>query len=151
MESGGQHPEIEDGGSAALLLAETLSGGAREGHSPMRQQYSQLTVQDSARLHAGNSYVGHQHNYYASPTPGTIPCSSNATLKSALAFPEMMLRSDSVAREQAQTCKWLCETPEYKSWRNPAFRPVHHGILWIRGKPGAGKSTIMKYTLKKHR
>lgn len=151
MDSGGQHPEIEDGGSAALLLAENLSAGVSEGHSPMRQQYSQLTVQDSARLHAGNSYVGHQHNYYASPTPGTIPGSSEPSVKSALAFPEMTLRSDSIAREQAQTCKWLCETSEYKRWRNPAFRPVHHGILWIRGKPGAGKSTIMKYAFKKHR
>ena len=70
------------------------------------------------------------------------------SLRTALAFPEMSLRAANIATAQSQTCDWIFETPEYKRWLDPAFRPAHHGILWIKGKPGAGKSTIMKHILR---
>lgn len=149
MEPRDQQAGLEDESGAALLLAEAMT--PTEDHNLVRQQYAHMTVKDSARLHAGNSYVGHQHNYYAPPThrEGFYP--TDLSLKNAVAFPDMNLRSVSIAREQSQTCEWLFETPEYKRWRNPAFRSLHHGILWIRGKPGAGKSTLMKYAVRKHR
>lgn len=31
---------------------------------------------------------------------------------------------------------WICETEEYRKWHDSA----HHGSLWIKGVPGAGKS-----------
>lgn len=34
---------------------------------------------------------------------------------------------------------------ENKAWRDPKRRHSNPGFLWIKGKPGAGKSTIMKY------
>jgi hypothetical protein len=34
---------------------------------------------------------------------------------------------------------------KYKEWLDPANLMQHHGFLWISGKPGAGKSTIMKF------
>lgn len=40
------------------------------------------------------------------------------------------------------TCKWLDEDAIFQSWS------AHQvGLLWISGKPGAGKSTAMKYAL----
>ncbi|KAK2036858.1 hypothetical protein LZ31DRAFT_571148 [Colletotrichum somersetense] len=33
----------------------------------------------------------------------------------------------------------------YLAWLNPRQMKEHRGFLWIRGKPGAGKSTIMKF------
>lgn len=50
-----------------------------------------------------------------------------------------------------QTCDWLLELPEYQQWLE--FRGIeqHHGILWILGKPGVGKSTIMKFAYEKMR
>ncbi|KAL6405043.1 ankyrin repeat and protein kinase domain-containing protein 1 [Ilyonectria robusta] len=35
--------------------------------------------------------------------------------------------------------------PEYQAWLDPSKLTQHHGFLWIRGNPGAGKSTIMKF------
>ncbi|KAK4138478.1 hypothetical protein BT67DRAFT_368450, partial [Trichocladium antarcticum] len=32
-------------------------------------------------------------------------------------------------------------------WRDRADLPAHNGVLWIKGKPGAGKSTLMKHAL----
>jgi hypothetical protein len=38
------------------------------------------------------------------------------------------------------TCEWILVHKSYKSWLN---KP--HGLLWIKGNPGAGKSTVMAY------
>ncbi|KAK4031365.1 hypothetical protein C8A01DRAFT_21398 [Parachaetomium inaequale] len=41
------------------------------------------------------------------------------------------------------TCIWLNNHAVYQSWlRND------RGLLWIKGKPGAGKSTLMRYALR---
>lgn len=40
------------------------------------------------------------------------------------------------------TCTWLPKHKKFTHWLN-----LHRGILWITGKPGAGKSTLMKYAL----
>ncbi|KAF2469565.1 uncharacterized protein BDR25DRAFT_263443, partial [Lindgomyces ingoldianus] len=40
------------------------------------------------------------------------------------------------------TCTWLLKHPKFIEWREQKRR-----LLWIRGKPGAGKSTLMKYAL----
>jgi hypothetical protein len=47
----------------------------------------------------------------------------------------------------AKSCKWLETKGEYLDWLNPAKFPEHHGFLWIKGKAGSGKSTLMKYAL----
>lgn len=35
--------------------------------------------------------------------------------------------------------------PDYLDWLDPEKAVEYHGFLWIRGKPGAGKSTIMNF------
>lgn len=45
------------------------------------------------------------------------------------------------------TCSWMFETTEYIRWRDPLFFDSNHGFLWVKGKAGSGKSTIMKRTL----
>jgi hypothetical protein len=67
----------------------------------------------------------------------------------ALAFLKMTERFAKVATDHADTCKWVFETPEFLDWQNPDLLPRHHGFLWIKGKPGAGKSTIMKSAVRK--
>ncbi|CAG8106371.1 unnamed protein product [Penicillium salamii] len=44
-----------------------------------------------------------------------------------------------------RTCHWFLSYPYYKEWLDPTSLSYHHGFLWITGKPGAGKSTIMKF------
>jgi len=157
MEARQSHPEDEDGEETALLLrrppghdlaTEQQPTHFDEGHAGPRQQYAYIAAQGSSRIHAGNSHVEHQHNYYGPEATPEKPEKKIMSLKTALAFPEMSLRAANIATAQAQTCDWIFETPEYKRWLDPASRPAHHGILWIKGKPGAGKSTIMKHILR---
>ncbi|KAJ0267942.1 hypothetical protein COL940_013877 [Colletotrichum noveboracense] len=48
----------------------------------------------------------------------------------------------------------LVFVPDYRDWLDPEMQSQNHGFLWMRGKAGAGKSTMMKFlfleTKKKH-
>ncbi|KAL2817725.1 hypothetical protein BDW59DRAFT_152404 [Aspergillus cavernicola] len=55
------------------------------------------------------------------------------------------VRRSAIKPHHVATCKWLLTHPDYLDWLDPSQAPDHHGFLWIRGKPGAGKSTIMNF------
>jgi ABC-type molybdenum transport system ATPase subunit/photorepair protein PhrA len=38
------------------------------------------------------------------------------------------------------TCTWILTHQSYNNWLSEP-----HGLLWIKGNPGAGKSTVMAY------
>ena len=63
----------------------------------------------------------------------------------ALRFDSMSDRIMSVSPACAQTCTWFLDRREYTSWRDPGHREEHNGVLWIKGKAGTGKSTLMRY------
>ncbi|RYP47387.1 hypothetical protein DL768_006555 [Monosporascus sp. mg162] len=44
-----------------------------------------------------------------------------------------------------KTCRWFLEKEQYKDWMTAEKFRDHHGFIWIKGKPGAGKSTLMKF------
>ena len=69
------------------------------------------------------------------------------TLSESLAFKRMDQRLMNIRIAHNRTCTWLFEQPQFKDWRDTAKRDEHHGFLWIKGKPGCGKSTIMKNAL----
>jgi ankyrin repeat protein len=46
---------------------------------------------------------------------------------------------------QGITCRWFLTKPQYVSWHNAAQHLDHGGFLWIKGNPGTGKSTLMKF------
>jgi ankyrin repeat protein/adenylate kinase family enzyme len=52
----------------------------------------------------------------------------------------MLDRRDNIEPCHTNTCQWILELDEYRSWRN---QPC--GLLWVKGKPGAGKSTLMVF------
>ncbi|KAL8788566.1 MAG: hypothetical protein Q9213_001639 [Squamulea squamosa] len=63
----------------------------------------------------------------------------------ALWFPAVDARHLTIKAAHAKTCRWLLRRPEYNHWLDFEKTPIHHGILWIKGKPGSGKSTLMKF------
>ncbi|KAK1992135.1 hypothetical protein LX36DRAFT_315853 [Colletotrichum falcatum] len=67
------------------------------------------------------------------------------TLINSLKFGQIDSRYDSIKPAHSKTCRWLLGHPDYLCWLDPDKMADHHGFLWISGKPGAGKSTIMKY------
>jgi hypothetical protein len=63
----------------------------------------------------------------------------------SLRFDDIDARQLTIQKAYTKTCNWLLETPEYCNWLNALKLEEHKGFLWIKGKPGAGKSTIMKF------
>src|SRR4051794_20454613 len=56
-------------------------------------------------------------------------------------------RRDDITRAHPQTCDWFFQTPAFQQWLHPRELKAHNGVLWIKGNPGTGKSTLMKHTL----
>ena len=52
----------------------------------------------------------------------------------------MRERTNDIAKAASNTCTWLSEDSRYLKWSNQ-----RHGLLWIKGHPGVGKSTLMKH------
>lgn len=112
-------------------------------------RFENTTTCGNARANYGNQY-GDQHHHYYSAQPGPSSLSSDEEvnplkrLQQALCFPQMGFRFTAIQAAYSQTCQWFFETPAYTRWRDRSLRHQHHGLLWMKGKPGAGKSTITK-------
>jgi hypothetical protein len=63
----------------------------------------------------------------------------------ALRFEHIDSHFTSIRAAHTGTCEWLFANKVYEEWRDSSQAHVHHGFLWVKGKPGAGKSTLMKY------
>jgi ABC-type molybdenum transport system ATPase subunit/photorepair protein PhrA len=68
---------------------------------------------------------------------------STACLES-LKFKEMNFRKENIVSANDDTCGWLLENANYARWIKG-----DDGLLWIQGKAGAGKSTLMKFIYEK--
>jgi len=112
-------------------------------------QYSHVSASDQARQHIGDVFHGPvtlQHVANTSITATvSIKGAGRSCLMESLVFNEMDARFIEVHPNLVGTCEWLSETPEYKKWMDPEQMNAHHGFFWIKGKAGAGKSTLMKH------
>ncbi|OTA96857.1 hypothetical protein M434DRAFT_43159, partial [Hypoxylon sp. CO27-5] len=61
-----------------------------------------------------------------------------------LTFPTMMNRQRNIWEALTNTCDWFYESAEFKKWYSRNSVEDFHGLLWLKGKPGSGKSTIIK-------
>ncbi|KAF4461421.1 kinesin [Fusarium albosuccineum] len=66
-------------------------------------------------------------------TPDTEKCLES------LYFPEIDVRKSQVSPAASGTASWVWTHPVYRS-----FSTQQSGILWVRGKPGSGKSVLAK-------
>ncbi|KAI9708259.1 MAG: hypothetical protein M1820_004213 [Bogoriella megaspora] len=57
-----------------------------------------------------------------------------------LYFPEINFRENDIEDESPRTCSWVFRHEVYQHWL-----AKDAGLLWVKGKPGAGKSTVMRY------
>ncbi|KAJ2972729.1 hypothetical protein NUW58_g9126 [Xylaria curta] len=80
----------------------------------------------------------------ATPIGKAVP-ERRRLLMDSLSFEKIDARHSNIKSAYGKTCAWLLDHPNYRLWRTPAEFAEHHGLLWIHGKPGAGKSTIMKF------
>ncbi|KXJ86445.1 hypothetical protein Micbo1qcDRAFT_219444, partial [Microdochium bolleyi] len=65
----------------------------------------------------------------------------------SLDFNESNVRRSTIKSAYAETCEWFLSNQDFKDWLDMTKFDDHHGMFWIKGKPGAGKSTLMKFAL----
>lgn len=63
----------------------------------------------------------------------------------SLRFKSMSFRKHTIKKNHVKTCQWFLNDPIYQEWLDPALLSRQPGFIWIRGKPGVGKSTLMKF------
>ena len=66
-------------------------------------------------------------------------------LHDSLAFSYIDARRSTIQMAYDRTCAWFQELEQYRIWLKPKEDPRYKGFLWIKGKAGAGKSTLVKY------
>ncbi|KAH7176156.1 hypothetical protein EDB81DRAFT_32969 [Dactylonectria macrodidyma] len=97
-------------------------------------------------------YEDHNRGLQAFPhgvqaAPRSLDEEQKRALLDSLRFNQIDARHENIKKAHTKTCTWLLGKSEYLDWLDPSKLGVHHGFLWIKGKPGAGKSTIMKFAL----
>lgn len=68
----------------------------------------------------------------------------------SLTFDEIGSRKLNIDRPNLQTCEWIFHDRRYQNWVTLGGGRDSHNLLWIKGKPGSGKSTLMKRILQEH-
>jgi ankyrin repeat protein len=114
--------------------------------------YDRPLAQGNAQVHNGNTqntFNGPVH-YAPSGVAGPVEMGPRTapSLMEALKFDQMDTHLQTISTAHAKTCQWLFAREEYKTWRDPGALRIHNGFFWIKGKPGAGKSTLMKSALR---
>ncbi|KAF2624758.1 hypothetical protein BU25DRAFT_423864 [Macroventuria anomochaeta] len=66
-------------------------------------------------------------------------------IKASLHFKQRDARLLTLKQAQAKTCRWLLKNPKYSDWMHVDKINEHRGFFWIKGKPGSGKSIMMKF------
>lgn len=62
-------------------------------------------------------------------------------------FNEIQHRERAIDEAHEGTCQWILETRQYAQWSAQPRQSWKHGLLWIKGNAGSGKSTIMKFVV----
>lgn len=104
-------------------------------------KYGGSRVSGHARAHFGDvihNYSVHKEYYKLDPQEAFD------ILFESLAYERMDARFRNIAAPLPDTCHWVRNTKEFRAWIGSACARDHNGILWIKGKPGSGKSTIMR-------
>ncbi|KAK3670382.1 hypothetical protein LTR78_009735 [Recurvomyces mirabilis] len=63
----------------------------------------------------------------------------------SLRFEQMEARRPTIKQAYSSTCEWVLEHPIFRLWLGSGRADAPGGVLWINGKPGCGKSTLMKH------
>lgn len=111
--------------------------------------YGTATVSDNAHAILGNQYQ--TNNYYNGhpESSGTSDSKAEQTkrLIDSLTFKRMDARLHNIATAFPKTCTWLYKHKVWKDWIDDDEAKKHHGFMWIKGKPGCGKSTVIRGAL----
>ena len=81
---------------------------------------------------------------YGTPNDQSHLNNFNANFRQPASDPSLFRRLPTADQEAdrafSHTCEWILQHESYKAWLGQ-----QRGLLWIKGKPGAGKSTLMAF------
>lgn len=92
-------------------------------------------------MHADITKITKAYVQSESPIPAEFTPDQRACLQS-LHFAEMYWRRNDIIDPAPATCAWILDHTRYHKWLDQG-----HGLLWIKGNPGSGKSTVLKHVL----
>lgn len=119
--------------SPSIADAANVSKQVRHGSPTQRQDHVPVPIRTD------------QASTSLQPVPGPSELGTRQTRLDALNFEQLDARHTTIKKTHTGTCKWLFSKSEYLDWQDEQKLHEHHGFLWIKGKPGAGKSAIMKF------
>ena len=131
---------VEDEGRAAR--AKDKSSQEHLGSSD--KLYGNADVHGNASMWQGDNHGVTINNYHYLQRSQQDKC---RMLLESLAFDRMDARLRNVATALPETCQWLRSHPHFLAWIDEGRMQEHCGFLWIKGKPGSGKSTLIKETV----
>ena len=92
-------------------------------------------------MHADITQITKAYAQSETPIPAEFTPDQRACLQS-LHFAEMYWRRNDIVDPAPATCAWILDHTRYHKWLDQG-----HGLLWIKGNPGSGKSTVLKHLL----
>lgn len=114
-------------------------------NSPVDRVYEEINIDGNATVIIGDNYgtlISH-HDL----VPASIEAKNYNMLLESLSFEGMGARLRNVDPALSRTCQWLRNHKHFLSWAVPSRQQNSNDFLWLKGKPGSGKSTIMRNTL----
>lgn len=115
---------------------------AEEKSTPKEKSFGDVSVSGNGYLWQGDHYGPQIHHHY--PSHQSSQHDKYHILLESLTFDRMNARLRNVATALSNTCQWLQRHRDFCAWADPARVQEHGGFSWIKGKPGSGKSTVMK-------
>ncbi|KAF2443471.1 hypothetical protein P171DRAFT_389689, partial [Karstenula rhodostoma CBS 690.94] len=126
---------------AEMAEARTVEETTRTG---CKRAPERSTSPCSKRRRVDATLVSRSHGKQTTEVKTKLPLEEQECLRS-LAFSEQEHRLDDI-HTAVDTCDWLFEDPKYQAWIEETT-----GLFWIKGDPGAGKSVLMKHSVKRMR
>ena len=97
-------------------------------------------------------------NQFESYTKSSTDHDAHQRFLESLFFPEIDVRQEKITEAFDQTCSWIFDEPidrrqkkDRPQYNFPDWLRTGNGVYWISGKPGSGKSTLMKFLIDEER
>lgn len=110
---------------------------------PFSQSTSHFNGSGISNPH-GDLRVGRDINIISNHGAHSQPIDTRRALLESLKFDQIDTRRQTIKNAHPNTCQWFLQTEPYKQW-DSRESSLQNKFLWIKGKPGAGKSTLMKF------
>ncbi|KAK5077105.1 hypothetical protein LTR64_005415 [Lithohypha guttulata] len=121
---------------------------SNHGSGPVQgHHYPAVSAFDNAHVHLGD-----RHSHYYAATNSHQANGTASSIADKLFFPEIFQRYETIEERYGDTLDWIFDPPEDEQPPCDSFVDWLRGgdsIYWVSGKPGSGKSTLMKYLVDK--